>query len=166
MPNHVQNKIEFNATEKQAEAIFNAIKSNERDFDFSKLIPFPIYMYKADTSTEDNEDFPCNWYNWNLEHWGTKWNAYDAIVNYKEGIASIEFSTAWSIPYPVIIAFGNSFKVNFKFIYYEEFESFYGIENYKVQDSFIKRTLKRRNNPEDLEFIRNVFGIENEEDDE
>lgn len=42
-----------------------------------------------------------SWYDWSIENWGTKWNAYDAeIDDIDDGI--IQFDTAWSFPYPVI----------------------------------------------------------------
>lgn len=38
------------------------------------------------------------WYDWCVEHWGTKWNACDASWrNYD----CVEFDTAWSMPEPV-----------------------------------------------------------------
>lgn len=38
------------------------------------------------------------WYDWCIEHWGTKWNAYAIEAEGRE----IRFSTAWSPPLPVI----------------------------------------------------------------
>lgn len=41
------------------------------------------------------------WYDWNIAHWGTKWNAYDQ--NDKRNTEdTIFFQTAWSAPLPVI----------------------------------------------------------------
>lgn len=47
----------------------------------------------------------CNWYNWCVENWGTKWNVMDDVeVEYdsehKEYIVC--FNTAWSPPYGII----------------------------------------------------------------
>ncbi len=39
-----------------------------------------------------------SWYTWSIEHWGTKWNAYEHSVSDE----SLRFQTAWSIPAPVI----------------------------------------------------------------
>ncbi len=41
-----------------------------------------------------------NWYEWSLENWGTKWNAYD--ISYSEEGFCYEFETAWSHPFPII----------------------------------------------------------------
>lgn len=45
------------------------------------------------------------WYEWCLEKWGTKWNAYDS--NQEE--YGISFNTAWSAPFPVIHALSVKF---------------------------------------------------------
>lgn len=52
-----------------------------------------------------------NSYDWNIRNWGTKWDACDQsvdepFIDEKAGTASVSvsFSTAWSIPEPVLIA--------------------------------------------------------------
>lgn len=40
-----------------------------------------------------------DWYDWSIENWGTKWNAYDDVID--DDV--IEFSTAWSTPLPVLV---------------------------------------------------------------
>ena len=40
-----------------------------------------------------------SWYEWSIEHWGTKWNAYASILH-KPGL--LEFETAWSFPAKVL----------------------------------------------------------------
>lgn len=41
-----------------------------------------------------------NWYDWSLANWGTKWNAYNQHIN--DNV--IEFDTAWSTPFDVMVA--------------------------------------------------------------
>lgn len=44
----------------------------------------------------------CNfltWRDWNIYHWGTKWNSYNVVCLNKHEIL---FDTAWSPPHPVI----------------------------------------------------------------
>ena len=41
----------------------------------------------------------ATWYDWCIEHWGTKWNAYE---NQQPDADTIVFETAWSAPEPVI----------------------------------------------------------------
>jgi hypothetical protein len=55
------------------------------------------------------------WYDWNVAHWGTKWNAceceFDADLERQEGEVTIEirFDTAWSAPLPVFDALARNF---------------------------------------------------------
>lgn len=54
------------------------------------------------------------WYQWQIENWGTKWNAYDlsrkryydypADTNYDIRTSTIVFDTAWNTPRPVFDA--------------------------------------------------------------
>jgi hypothetical protein len=43
-----------------------------------------------------------NWYEWHRQHWGTKWNAYDAeVTDNGDGSLHVQFDTAWSFPFPI-----------------------------------------------------------------
>lgn len=46
------------------------------------------------------------WYDWRIENWGTKWDAYHQSAtqadNSSDGAGSYTFSTAWAPPIPVI----------------------------------------------------------------
>jgi Ferredoxin-like domain in Api92-like protein len=42
------------------------------------------------------------WYEWCIEHWGTKWNACSAeITDNGDGRLHVRFDTAWSFPLPI-----------------------------------------------------------------
>ena len=44
-----------------------------------------------------------SWYGWRIQHWGTKWNAYDQTVKENTGSSAVlEFYTAWNAPAPVV----------------------------------------------------------------
>lgn len=46
-----------------------------------------------------------DWYNWNVRHWGTKWDACDPeIVREADNTLQYTFNTAWSIPEDAIKA--------------------------------------------------------------
>lgn len=56
-------------------------------------------------SSEIDADKSDGWYNWNLENWGTKWDARDVSLDTEEENEVVySFSTAWSIPEPVFRA--------------------------------------------------------------
>lgn len=41
-----------------------------------------------------------DWYDWSVEHWGTKWNACNTYIDSDK--RTITFDTAWSPAYPII----------------------------------------------------------------
>ncbi len=47
-----------------------------------------------------------DWYEWSIENWGTKWNAYDCKF---KNPTTVLFDTAWSAPLPIIL------KLSFRF---------------------------------------------------
>lgn len=48
----------------------------------------------------DNYGFPT-WYDWSLKNWGTKWDTYDGC---SLGESSCCFQTAWTTPFPAMVA--------------------------------------------------------------
>ena len=45
----------------------------------------------------------CNWYNWAVNTWGTKWNVEDSVdVKIIDDNYEINFDTAWTPPYGII----------------------------------------------------------------
>lgn len=121
MPNHVTNII--HSTVEVVHALLT-----EDGVDFERVIPMPdnvirggIGQAKIDgvmqkvyyVETPDPEDpakfirsalpYPegaTDWYEWSIENWGTKWNAYDDEVLEDDTVA--RFDTAWSHPFPVV----------------------------------------------------------------
>jgi hypothetical protein len=59
-----------------------------------------------------------DWYEWAIENWGTKWNAYSIEVRSED---TIKFETAWSHPTKVIHALSKKFPdVEFELQYADE----------------------------------------------
>jgi len=76
-------------------------------FDFDKLIPQPEHIKTSTDGGGEERDggfrFP-DWYEWNCQNWGTKWNAADTkvtTVGNGSGAITLHFDTAWSIPWPI-----------------------------------------------------------------
>ena len=60
------------------------------------------------------------WYTWRNNHWNTKWNANDVIINENNNL--ISFDTAWDVPYPIFAKLSELFpKITISTI--SEFES-------------------------------------------
>ena len=122
MPNHVFNSVTIKGTAEQLKDVetFLARKSfmNESDdvpeFNFANLVSIPrdkvdeyndVHGFVEGVSVGNTE---YNWYNWNVNNWGTKWNAYEVSGELVDDTHfQYEFSTAWSIPEPVINAFAD-----------------------------------------------------------
>lgn len=115
MPNHVRNVIKIkNIPKEYVQYVIDKCASWYTDhyiIDFDLIIPEP--RYKSDCPKEyvnkirtpvekltGREWF--NWYDWHVENWGTKWNAYDGYTIIKPSQVVFVFSTAWSCPSRVI----------------------------------------------------------------
>jgi hypothetical protein len=71
---------------------------------------------------EKKGDTTNNWYNWNNDNWNTKWDACDSdYTDTTGGSLNITYSTAWSIPEPVMRAMAEQHpELNFDFHCEEE----------------------------------------------
>jgi len=110
MPNWFYFTLNVSGEKKDVEQFVENVKGKEgttfegREFDFNHFIPQPEGLY--DEKSEDNI-FP-NWYNWNIENWGTKWNASiddTMVMSDKDGFPyeyQYNMRTAWADPRPVI----------------------------------------------------------------
>ena len=174
MPNYVFNKIELKVTEDQAKEIKEQVAPSGK-LDFNTLIEVPLHFIRITSRDEmdlseetnqqtnedfiflikeDQKDFPHP-QDWKLENWGTKCNCYDSEISYEDGCFSISFTTAWSVPYPIVVAFGNKFLIPFKLKYFEEQEQFWGIEKYESSKHVegIYRSSKVLSKQEDYETL-------------
>ena len=65
--------------------------------DFNKIIPQPSNIFKGNLGEKEREmclrEGRPNWYDWNIENWGTKWGAYSCQ---KIALNIYTFETAWS----------------------------------------------------------------------
>ena len=55
--------------------------------------PWKRLVFKSTAMTDDR------WYDWSLQHWDTKWDAYAVVITDDDPeCTEIEFNTAWSPP--------------------------------------------------------------------
>ena len=123
MPNHVTNKVVIIGKSERILEIVEFLKSEDgiQSIDFNKIIPMPVELLNTTSPVVEllNTTSPVkerdifliakygsdNWYNWSINKWGTKWNAYNTLearLNPKMTRATFLFHTAWSTPAPVI----------------------------------------------------------------
>ena len=88
MPNHTDNQVVLSHEDpKQIDMIYNIMNTEDTPL-CQSLIPMP-----------PEEEIASGWYDWRLEHWGTKWDIYDAHCERAgENQLNISFLSAWSPP--------------------------------------------------------------------
>lgn len=135
MPNYVTNVIICK------ENLLSKILNADHQVDFSILIPEPTtkeqliseygenYVDNGDKHL-DHKNTPewFDWYSWNCDFWGTKWNAMDTDVKREDGLCFVQFDTAWSPPTAWIdklASLGQPF-----ILHWEEEQGYGGYEGY------------------------------------
>jgi len=128
MPNHCHNRVTVygsgNDTDETRAQIAKIKEIFESDTIFGHFIPEPDW---ATTPNKDGElpvareypyppHFPKSgeidqrWYDWRLQHWNTKWDAYDLeVADDDEDQLEVTFNTAWSPPDSVCSAFRDKY---------------------------------------------------------
>jgi hypothetical protein len=112
MPNWTDNHLTIIGVQDEIDKCLNSVKTKESAFDFNAVIPSPENV--------------TDWYTWNIEHWGTKWNAQpssgDTIVAERIPTgAEVWFDTAWSPPMPVLLELSKKFpELEFQLYYFQE----------------------------------------------
>ena len=141
---------------------FLGAEGEQPTFDFGKLIPYPAewaamdadYHALGEWGTDEfhanREAYQSKWhtdkdgynsggYEWCIDNWGTKWNAYEVARRDFDGDVIVSFKTAWSPPLPVIAALAERFPhMNFVLEYFEMGVGFYGGVRYTDVDSVAK----------------------------
>ena len=165
MPNNVHNAIEIPIPqEREAELMAKIAEfAPGGHIDFARLIPRPCHIYRGNLSGEDERDFgPYTWHAWNRANWGTKWNAYDSSMACDSGVVTLRFETAWSVPYPIIIAIANTLNTPFTHRYLCETAEWWGIEQWgekKFSEGVTSRIGKQCDDPDDWRsLVREFWG--------
>ncbi len=108
MANYCQNSLKVQGDAKELKKFMGLLVNKEGDLNFNAVVPMPKELEGTDApSKKENKALikkygVDNWYDWNVQNWGTKWSPYSGSgsVNYDEGdeYAYLDFDTAWS-PY-------------------------------------------------------------------
>jgi hypothetical protein len=90
-PTRIISQKEYDEQEKRI--VEGNLTDNEKNFGLSRGLTQKLAdEYKKKFGYAD-------WYNWQIENWGTKWNAYEQVQI--ENV--IEFQTAWSTPFALLV---------------------------------------------------------------
>jgi len=107
MPNWTQNHVAFEGSKEKIIELKELFASDERVFDFNKIVPMPEdsedFQATGDLTMDAEKEDVNNWYYWSVKHWGTKWNAVDSHLDVdNEDRLEYSFRTAWDAPRGVI----------------------------------------------------------------
>lgn len=73
----------------------------------------------------------CSWYEWSVDKWGTKWDAYQEEACRGREYLTYRFDTAWSPPFPVADRLATLYRdARFVHSYFDEGHGFWGISTY------------------------------------
>lgn len=111
MPNHIINEIIFDRPHSDHEAILASIVNSEGVVDFGLLVPMPLNVWPGSASQKHEQAFgKANiGLDWACSHWGTNRNAYSMQpIEADRHRLVVRFETAWSPPYPWLVALFNS----------------------------------------------------------
>lgn len=94
----------------------------KRPFTFYKLVPQPP-KEERDYGSEEGKmcEGGWNWYDWNCNNWGTKWDVSDCNIEQRnKNELTYRFNTAWSPPEQGIETVSRKFpELSFLLIYFE-----------------------------------------------
>jgi len=111
MPNWCSNGLEL--AHKDPAMIERAKAALANNAFFQEFVPCPDELNNPEASSFGGDNAEAkdalrqqlrekygyeSWYDWNIAHWGTKWDCGDASVEVVDGILKASFETAWSPP--------------------------------------------------------------------
>ena len=123
MPNWCNNRVTVSGTEKDISKISDIFSDTKSVFNHIiqspdwKRLPnekgqFPQLERMKNPNTGEvmweTYNFPDGknddrWYHWNIQNWGTKWDACDKSIDYEDDeILALTFNTAWSPPEGIV----------------------------------------------------------------
>lgn len=100
MPNWCCNTLKIVALTADAKAKLPAIVEGFLSKGEGKLSAFQVILPMPEDLEDTTAPGPMpNWYQWRIEHWGTKWPEAGAeIIDQTENMLRVQFETAWSPP--------------------------------------------------------------------
>jgi hypothetical protein len=140
MPNYVMNRLKLKGSPEKNKEVMAYIRSEDgtMQIDFNKIVPVPAHVYQGNLGSEEEKLFGNNtWYEWCIEHWGTKWNAICEDEDKQKCTGdTIYFQTAWSGVLKLIYHLSAKFR-EVCFIYEFSDEDFgYNCESHVLKHDF------------------------------
>jgi hypothetical protein len=184
MPNWCENEVVISGSKEDIEKVRELMETEESKFDFNSVLPSPDEFKGIHSGSCKIDGVQCNiwrevdgknvaiseeeqaemikkygstnWYDWNCENWGTKWNAGDVYVK-DNGPDSLDyvFDTAWAPPIPVIEKLAEIFPtVEITLQFEEGGAGFYGEMHWENGEMTYNEEGELEWNEEEEEYVR------------
>ena len=167
MPNWFYFSVNVSGAKKDVEQFVENVKGSEkfetegREFDFNHFIPQPENIFRENISGDKKKDLDAvgvpNWYDWNNQNWGTKWNANVEsafCISSVEGFPmeyEYELATAWAFPTSVMRKMIEMYpNLDFTIVGEEESDA-YGVYIESSTDTFLE---------EEPQYIDDINGLQ------
>jgi hypothetical protein len=104
MPNWCYNNVDITATtDEQKELLQRIVDRGEDEGVFNTVRPLPEALKETVKGSGEEEqevfvDGVNNWYDWQVNNWGTKWDVNPLDEDYDGTTLSLSFDSAWSPP--------------------------------------------------------------------
>lgn len=168
MPNWVTNVLAVSGDKDQIEALLAQVsapfvrKTHTFDEDNRNLVWVDVqveteFSFWNIVRPSDLDDYyaDSNWYDWNIKHWGTKWDVDATVERSSDDYVLIRFDTAWSQPEEAIAALSEQYPSLTFSLEYEEEQGWGGetvwnagvgvvVESWDIPTSHSDRTSKDR----------------------
>lgn len=123
MPNWVSNRLTIEGPVADVEALVLMAAGREKvgeatAFTFNAFVKQPDDLFLGNVGPQEEKLYPGNknWYGWNNNNWGTKWDCRDVDIqkvptepDAVNAVVIYTFTTAWSSPGPVVRALADRF---------------------------------------------------------
>ena len=142
MPNWVSNGLTIKGTKSELTEFAEILKHTDTDNGHDKVISFGSTVPIPESELEE-------WYNWNIQNWGTKWDTHEeecgGINEHKDGkevyfVLSYGFDTAWSCPTNWIAKTSKDYpSLTFNNVWTEE-QGFRGVARFKAGKKLLEES--------------------------
>ena len=116
MPNYADNVLEIKGPKKEIQKVKDKLRIKTVDGD--NISPAFMNTFFPRPKTEDK-----NWYEWNIKHWGVKWDVDAQIEVYEDEELRFYFQSAWSGPINFVGALAENFPNVCIFLHTDSVES-------------------------------------------
>jgi hypothetical protein len=116
-------------------------------------------LEEAQKALDNERLYGCqDWYGWSTDNWGTKWNAYSTNDTDTD---EVSFETAWSNPYPVIVALSAKYPEAVFRLRFADEDFGHNVGEYSLKSGYvIEENIPEGGSEEALELAADITGYE------